>query len=106
MHRFVKSGSRLLLPCVGVLLAAGLVWGLVGGPGRRRERESRQLEGGPARGFGPPSPTTSTRSSVTRPRPYEVWCAELRVLVGAGLRILARADGLATELETSEDGKV
>ena len=28
MHRFVKSGSRVLLPWAGVLLAVGLLWSL------------------------------------------------------------------------------
>ena len=105
MHRLAKSGSRLLLPCLGVLLAAGLLWG---------------LGAALATGVSPsPSGKTVLRVGwVAEPdnlnpfigyatASYEVWSLNYDTLVGYSVKDLTPvATGLAQSWEASQDGKV
>ena len=106
MHRFVKSGSRLLLPCVGVLLAVGLLWGL----------------GAALAAGGSPSPTGKTVLRVgwtAEPdnlnpfvgyatASYEVWSLNYDTLVGYSVKDLTPVPRPVSPRagRSSQDGKV
>jgi peptide/nickel transport system substrate-binding protein len=105
MHRLAKSGSRLLLPCLGVLLAAGLLWGL----------------GAALATGGSPSPSGKTVLRVgwvAEPdnlnpfigyatASYEVWSLNYDTLVGYSVKDFTPvATGLAQSWDESQDGKV
>jgi len=105
MHRLLKSGQRLLLPCLGVLLAVGLLWGL----------------GAALATGGSPAPTSKVVLRVgwtAEPdnlnpfvgyatASYEVWSLNYDTLVGYSVKDFTPvATGLAQSWEASQDGKV
>jgi peptide/nickel transport system substrate-binding protein len=105
MHRFVKSGSRLLLPCVGVLLAVGLLWSL---GSALAASESPSPTGKIVLRVGWTEEPDNLNPFVGwAESSYEVWGINYDTLVGYSVKDLTPVPtGLAQSWESSQGGKV